>query len=240
VQQNKFFSAELFEDIDINALRNDYFRPVLLHVSRLLSFRDLKVVDIGCGTGVHSRVLAELGCTQLFGVDIISSHSQRATENGFREVRPVKDLSEDSLPFQDNEIDFALCKDVLEHLLNPENVIGECARVLSKNGYLLIHVPNHFPVFARLKFLFTGNIDTYHFFPNASRINFPHIRFFIYQEMIDSLKQFGFKPILNLSEHFPAIPILNRLPIASNLLRTLSNAYPDNFAGAITILCQKE
>ena len=40
------------------------------------------------------------------------------------------------LPFEDNEIDFIYCSEVVEHLISPESIFVEFRRVLKKGGYL--------------------------------------------------------------------------------------------------------
>ena len=45
------------------------------------------------------------------------------------------------LPFNDNEFDTVLLSDVLEHIPNPNNIINEIYRVLTKNGNMLLNVP---------------------------------------------------------------------------------------------------
>lgn len=46
-----------------------------------------------------------------------------------------------TLPFGDGEFDSVLCTEVLEHCLNPQQVMREMARVLRPGGHALITVP---------------------------------------------------------------------------------------------------
>ena len=78
----------------------------------------------------------------------------------------INDFSKDKLKIQDNFFDLIICKDVFEHLINPNHLVKEIHRILKPNGLLLSHVPNHFPLWGRLKFLIENNLDTFRIFPN--------------------------------------------------------------------------
>lgn len=46
------------------------------------------------------------------------------------------------LPFEDASFDLVICTEVLEHMLWPQNLLREMARVLRPNGSLIASVPN--------------------------------------------------------------------------------------------------
>ena len=81
---------------------------------------------------------------------------------------------------KDLDFDLVISKDVLEHVLNPQYAFRQFWNKIRIGGYLLIHVPNHFPIYGRMKFLKSNNIDTFNYFPNHQRYNYPHIRFYNY------------------------------------------------------------
>lgn len=47
-----------------------------------------------------------------------------------------------SMPFESEVFDLIICTEVLEHLLWPQSLLRECFRLLSKEGKLLVSVPN--------------------------------------------------------------------------------------------------
>ena len=150
----------------------------------------------------------------------------------------IKDFSNDSLPFKDEKFDFVINKDVLEHLLNPENLVHEIARITKIGGFALIHVPNHFPISGRLKLLFKNTIDPFHYFPDSRRWDFPHIRFFNQQDFLGLMLSSGLKPVVNLCHHFPSFPKIGRL-MPRTLKKRISQQYPDAFAEGFTYLFKK-
>jgi len=64
-------------------------------------------------------------------------------ENWDGNVDMVCDFEHEKLPFKDNTVDEILCKHVLEHLSNPEQVIKECHRILRPGGLFHIIVPHY-------------------------------------------------------------------------------------------------
>ena len=45
------------------------------------------------------------------------------------------------LPFEDETFDTIICSDVLEHIWNPEFVLGEMKRICKKGGHIIINTP---------------------------------------------------------------------------------------------------
>lgn len=174
----------------------------------------------------------------LVGVDGSPYAIQQAKKMGFDDLYLVQDFSFDRLPFQDATFDFVINKDVLEHLLKPEVLVAEMARVTKPGGHLLILVPNHFPIAGRLHLLFHNNIDSFGFFPNSHRWDFPHIRFFNKADLIMLIESHGLKAVSGLSHHFPAFPRVGRL-MTKSMKRYLSSLNPDAFAEAFVWLFKK-
>lgn len=152
----------------------------------------------------------------------------------------LSDLNSQTFPFEDSSFDFVICKDVFEHLLNPELVISEIHRVLKPKGLFLFHVPNHFTLVGRIRFLFFNNIDTYSFFGGCSRFTLPHIRFYEQYDTIAKFKEYGFMPILNLSYVFILFPRLFRRKFMRPITMYLSNYHANDFCAGYTYLFRKQ
>ena len=56
--------------------------------------------------------------------------------------------SADNIPVEDEEYDYVILCEVIEHLENPENVLVECSRVLAPGGKIIISAPFIFPIHA--------------------------------------------------------------------------------------------
>ena len=233
------FADRHFKAIDDLCESENYFVPVLKETQRYINFSTAKILDVGCGTGLFMTPVLVAGCTDCYGVDGQHEYLQHAIKRGYKEVRSVVDLSTSTLPFCDEMFDLIVCKDVLEHLLYPLHTLRQIERVLKKNGLLLVHVPNHFPLYSRLKFLFNNNLDTFSYFEGETRWTFPHIRFYEYADFLEQLEAHGFILIKNLSDQFPIIPWLTRFSIFKQTVRKLTIRYPNQFSGAFTLLLKK-
>jgi SAM-dependent methyltransferase len=119
----------------------DRLASLSLAVSRYALAGD-RVLDLGCGTGELTRVLAAAGF-RAAGCDISRQMLLRAPrdhggcagwlqlESGWRR-----------LPFASAAFDVVVAASVLEYVAEPAVVLGECARVLRPGGVVLYTVPD--------------------------------------------------------------------------------------------------
>lgn len=97
---------------------------------------EARVLDAGCGRGgiielYHEAVKQAVGVD--FDLDSLTEH--RCLEQLVR-----GNLAE--LPFPSASFDVVMCSWVLEHLTQPDLVLGELARVLRTGGHLVLLAPN--------------------------------------------------------------------------------------------------
>jgi SAM-dependent methyltransferase len=110
------------------------------HVARYLWAADLvhgEVLDVACGTGYGSRVLARVA--SVTGVDRAQEAVARArarVEGAFlvADVPPI--------PFADDCFDFVVSFETVEHISEDGEFVREIRRVLRPGGRLLISTPN--------------------------------------------------------------------------------------------------
>ena len=105
---------------------------------------------------------------------------------------------EASLPFADGTFDLVICKDILEHLLDPLSVLKEAIRVLRDDGTIIISVPNHFYWPMRLRLLLGKGIIWRGLITDHGTAyrewDYMHIRFFTYKGFRQFLETAGLKP----------------------------------------------
>ena len=232
----KYFSNRYIDGIEVS---ENYFIPVWRDVFSYVN--PDTIVDIGCGSGKFSSFLVEKHNCFLIGIDGSSYGLKKAKAKGFHETFLVNDFSCDSLPLESSQYEFVVNKDVLEHLLDPMFMLREINRILKSDGMLLLHVPNHFPLSGRIRFLFNHNLDPFGFCMGAKSWENPHIRFFTYADLMEMLSINGFKIVKNLSHHFPAIPFLQKFPdnLRIKTLNYLTQRFPSQFCCGFTILAEK-
>lgn len=232
------FQKEFIDDLTKIDANHNFFIRVWDEIL-IAGHRPTKLLDVGCGTGVFSVYAHQRTNCEVSGVDGSEHALSAARRLGFTNTKLIGDFNRDALPFPSVAFDFVLCKDVLEHLVQPLHLVRECHRVLVPGGLLLLHVPNHFPLLGRIKFLVTNDLDTYAFFPGSNRWEFPHLRFYEHREFVSVAAAVGFEPAGDFSHCFPSMPLLNRIPGTSGTQRRLARKWPSQFAGGFTVLLRK-
>jgi ubiquinone/menaquinone biosynthesis C-methylase UbiE len=96
------------------------------------------VVDLGCGTGRFSEMLAAELDTQVLGIDpsgkMIEQARRKSTTNSVIFGR----ASAHELPLPEGSVDLVFMSQIYHHLPNPPAVARECRRVLRVGGYVCI------------------------------------------------------------------------------------------------------
>lgn len=97
---------------------------------------DPRILDCGCGTGAHLRLLA--ACGRTWGIEL----SWTGVEFARRHDRRIARASVTDLPFPDETFDLAVSFDVLYCLEDheEERAVGEMFRVLRPGGAAIINV----------------------------------------------------------------------------------------------------
>ena len=101
-----------------------------------------RALDAGCGGGRNAIAMAQLGATEVVGIDIgengIADARKRAEgiDNVTFQVASLADI-----PFPDAHFDVVWCAGVLMHTADEMKVLGELARVLKPGGtiYFLVY-----------------------------------------------------------------------------------------------------
>ena len=112
--------------------------------SGLIPLNDLNgkdVLEIGSGTGVHAKLLAEAGA-HVTAVDLTPTAvalTRRRLELAHLDAHVVEADAE-SLPFEDASFDFVWSWGVIHHSERTDRVIAEIARVLRPGGTLALMV----------------------------------------------------------------------------------------------------
>jgi 2-polyprenyl-3-methyl-5-hydroxy-6-metoxy-1,4-benzoquinol methylase len=98
------------------------------------------IIDVGCGEGVLTEQWAErIPDGRVVGVDLDDPKLRQEWEGRRKPNLEFCAALGDRLPFTDNEFEAAAAMEVLEHVPDPEAVLGDMARVASR--WLLVSVP---------------------------------------------------------------------------------------------------
>ena len=105
----------------------------MLLCARILEQSKVKVViDLGCGKGDSREFFKKIDPDiKWIGVDIADSPEVRERTGSGIDFVTYDGIN---LPFPDNYCDLILCKQVLEHVQNPQELLKSVARVLKPEG----------------------------------------------------------------------------------------------------------
>ncbi|MCB2171309.1 class I SAM-dependent methyltransferase [archaeon] len=192
--------------------RIENLNPMKLQALSLFPSPPRTVLDVGCGTGMLAGLLSEAGY-KVVGIDLSDVAVQKCRARGIEAYQ--QDLAE-KLQFSDNTFDCILMSEVIEHLVDPIQVLKELRRVLKINGVMVITTPNSSFITRRFRYLI-GKSST-------ETQNFSHLRFF----SADFLKR------VVTSAGFSIVHFLGYLfnPFNMNtgfVLRNLINLFSENF-----------
>lgn len=185
------FYDEFFDENDVEVmtsggdLRRSSRAEVLTAAAWARMPAHAKVLDVGCGMGDNLRYILRQEAS-FFGLE----YSQ-TTALGARQVLGERAKlcvgSASRIPFGENEFDLIICIEVLEHIEDDEAACRDIARVLKKNGALILSLPYR------------------HWFPAYFR-EMGHIRHYTRADVEEMLSRAG----LSIAEFLPNFPDWSR------------------------------
>ncbi len=134
------------------------------------------VIDFGSGSGFFLKAFKDKGFKKLIGLDFSKKMCEFA-----RKKYKINFLSGDFLKQKINhKYDLATCIQTLEHIINPQKFFQKVKKILNKNGYLFIEVPDSdFPRFDQLPDYYV----------------FDHLFHFTEKNLSNMLENYGFEII---------------------------------------------
>jgi SAM-dependent methyltransferase len=167
--------------------------------SRAFGAGQRRLLDVGCASGTTCREMAAQGHTCV-GLEFEAVLATEARALGTAVVR----ADAGAIPFSNATFDGVLCLEVLEHVLVPEAVLTEAARVLKPGGRLVLAVPTAYTeaVYSRLHPRYLANAR--------------HLRVFRKRDLTAILERVGLRPVDEHAAHLgPAIAWLAHAVVRS-------------------------
>jgi ubiquinone/menaquinone biosynthesis C-methylase UbiE len=159
-------------------------------------------MDIGCSDGELTYLIAKaVKANKIIGIDIDAEALKRAKAKGIDTY--LLDVDKDALPCTDDSVDFITALDIIEHLINPDNLLREARRCLKKGGYFLITTPNMASWYNRILLLFgypilgidLSNELRYRYPLGVTSVISGHRRLYTLKALEELLKFHGFRII---------------------------------------------
>jgi len=105
------------------------------------------VADIACGTGYGCYMLATAGmATDVLGIDQDQSAIDYARRCYMAPNIDYRRAGAESTGLRDESVSVIVSFETLEHVTDPQQVVGEFARILEPGGTLICSTPNAWPL----------------------------------------------------------------------------------------------
>ncbi|MBD2175908.1 class I SAM-dependent methyltransferase [Pseudanabaena sp. FACHB-1998] len=171
---------------------HQYLLPTLLSLlSEIKQEKNykLRVLDIGCGNGSLSNLLAKQGY-EVVGIEDSISGIAAATKS-FPECKFIN-ASVYDIPYAklEGEFDVVISTEVIEHLMYPRELVKSAKRCLKPNGRLILTTPYHGYI-KNLILALTGKMDN-HF---TALWDGGHVKFFSVKTLSQILTEEDFRSL---------------------------------------------
>lgn len=147
------------------------------------------VLDVGCWNGnLGARLIKDKACT-VDGLDADSNQLVRAKERGYRNTYLVN-LNSENPDFTSIQgpYDVIVFADVLEHLVNPAEVLVGLKKKLKPEGKIIVSLPNVAFILNRLNLLL-GKWN----YTEFGTLDKTHLRFFTLESGLSLVEKAGFQ-----------------------------------------------
>lgn len=169
--------------------------------------KDKIVLEIGSSTGYMTKVFLDNGCT----VDIVE-RDKAAVPKIPRDARKVINGSiEDPAIYKLlGDFDFIIMADVLEHLVDPEQVLKRLFVIASPHTKLIISLPNVACWAMRKQLFFNGNFE----YQESGLLDKTHLHFYTVDTLPKILTSAGWQveKIVGTVTRLPLEGLISRIP----------------------------
>jgi ubiquinone/menaquinone biosynthesis C-methylase UbiE len=170
---------------------------------------DKDVLEVACGVGQGLGLLKNVAATLIAGD--IDDEILRIAKNHYQDRIQIQKFPADRLEFKDNSLDVIIIFEAIYYLDNLNQFLKECARVLRKQGHLLMCMPNK---------------DLYDFNPSPKSY-----KYYNAPELSKILKKYGFSSKYFGSHSVGEVSLRQKLLRPIKKLAVTFNLMPQSMAG---------
>lgn len=176
----------------INKPSENYYQHRRISVSESISKGAHRILDVGCGAGNFGAYLLQSGhAKDVVGIELIQAAADEASTKlnqvycadlNRSRVADLLQTPTECMPF-----DYIVCADVLEHLVDPWQVLRDLSCYLAPGGKIIASIPNvrHWTVW--LPLIVKGRWD----YLDEGIMDRTHLRFFTKATILDLFASAG-------------------------------------------------
>jgi 2-polyprenyl-3-methyl-5-hydroxy-6-metoxy-1,4-benzoquinol methylase len=165
-----------------------YFESVRKDILPLLPQKMNRILEVGCGSGnTLNYIKNNCQCDWVCGVEFFHDAAESASSKV--DLLIEGDIEKLYLPIDPETLDVILCLDVLEHLVDPWEVISKLSKLLKPDGIIIASIPNIRNFHVVLPLIFGGKWE----YTDEGLLDRTHLRFFTKKTALNLLESSGLK-----------------------------------------------
>lgn len=174
---------------------NSYHNDLEMYLNFAKNIKPMRILDAGCAQGTLALLLAENG----FNVTALDlrfkfiKYAASRYESGNMDFVCSNILSP---PFKSKKFDLVYAGQLIEHLINPIDLLKNIRTILKPSGYLILTTPNHEYFKNKLPSYFELNNFKHYSKYQCSADGDSHFYAFTKKELIKLFKKAGFNKVI--------------------------------------------
>ena len=195
--------------MDYASKPDGYYDNIRYEMLKYLPEDAKKIIDIGCGNGAFAEVLKKENNAEVWGIEYMDREAQVAKSKIDKVFSGPCENYIDELP--DGYFDVIYFNDVLEHLVDPYEVLDKIKYKLAPNGIVISSIPNvrYHNTFMRLLLKKDWLYEDYGVMDRT------HLRFFTDKSIKRMYKEQGYTVVLQegINKSRSIRPYLYNIPV---------------------------
>lgn len=174
----------------LNISNEDYHSHIRKDLLPFVIGSPKTILDIGCGRGLTGKYFKEQFSSEFVaGIEVNKDAAIFAEENLDKVINI--DLNKKTLDLGEEKYDLIILGDILEHLIDPLELLKKVCQYLSENGQIIISTPN----VRNWRLLFELIVKGEWKYRESGLLDSTHLRFFTKKSLQRLIEEAGFKVI---------------------------------------------
>ena len=162
----------------------DYFSNIRSDIIRFIE-KSNAILEIGCGAGSTLHYIKQKGyAAEVWGIDIVDLDQKSRLDKFI-----LCDIEESDPDLPVDYFDVIIFADVLEHMINPWDILTRTKKYLKKEGVVIVSLPNFREISTIYNIIIKGDFK----YSETGILDKTHLRFFCKKNIIQIFQQSGFK-----------------------------------------------